>query len=75
MIVVGQVGRIVDDEFYSDNFYRYDYEELVFRNPIVHYLVDEVRKIQMQNRLLVEGYSEAIDEITEFVLQMKMYQN
>jgi hypothetical protein len=52
-IVVCQVGRIVHDEFFSENFYRYEYEELVFRNPIVHHLIDEIRKIQMQNLLLV----------------------
>jgi hypothetical protein len=62
-IVVQQVGSIVENEFYSDHFYRFDYQELTFRNPVVHYLIDQVRSMQLQNSLMIEGFSEVIDEI------------
>ena len=74
-IVVQQVGSIVENEFYSDHFYRFDYQELTFRNPVVHYLIDQVRSMQLQNSLMIEGFSEVIDEIQQDVMQAQKYMN
>ena len=62
-IVFQQVSSSFEDEFYSDSLNKFKYQELTYRNLIVHYLIDQVRIMQLQNSLMIEGFSEVIDEI------------
>ena len=72
-IVFQQVSSSFEDEFYSDSFNQFKYQELTFRNLIVNYLIDQVRNMQLQNSLMIEGFSEVIDEIQQDVMQAQKY--
>ena len=72
-IVVQQVGCILEDDFYSNNFYSFDYQELTFRSPIVQYLIDQVSYMQLQNGLMIEVISEGIDEIQQDLIQTQKH--
>ena len=72
-IVFQQVSSSFEDEFYSDSFNQFKYQELTFRNLIVNDLIDQVRNMQLQNSLMIEGFSEVIDEIQQDVVQAQKY--
>ena len=59
--------HIEEDEYMTASPYKVSMEYLVVHNPLVHYLLDQIFKVQKTNKLIVEGFYEYLQFMLDHV--------